>query len=103
MQDLANAFGWLFANIHVAGWLTLIILAWKASSRFEKFTSGVSTAEKSAKASEEIINKVATNHLPHIEEAVNHLSEHVQDLKTDLVSELKGVRSDLLQYALRKD
>jgi hypothetical protein len=103
MQDLANAFSWLFANIHVPGWIALVILAWKASARFEKFTSGVSTAEKSAKASEEIINKVANNHLPHIEQAVNDLSGHVQELKTELVSELKGVRSDLLQYALRKD
>ena len=103
MQDLANAFAWIFANIHVPGWITIVILAWKASSRFTKFTSGVTEAEKSTKASEEIINKVATNHLPHLEEAVNNLTDTVNDMRQDLVSELKGVRADLLQYALRKE
>ncbi len=103
MQDLANAFAWVFQNIHVPGWITLIILAWKASSRFQKFTSGVTAAEQLTKRSGETIEKVATNHLPHIEEAINNLSADVQEMKTDIVSELKGVRSDLLQYALRKD
>ena len=103
MQDLANAFSWIFQNIHVPGWITIVILAWKASARFNKFTSGVTDAERFAKDSSETINKVATNHLPHIEEAVNHLRTDVQEMKSELVSELKGVRADLLQYALRKE
>jgi len=99
MSDLVNAFGWLFQNIHAFGWITLIILAWKASGRFEKFTSGISK-------SEEIINKVATNHLPHLQEGIDNVNDNVKGVQTELASlitELKGIRSDLLQYALRKD
>jgi hypothetical protein len=103
MQDLVNAFSWVFQNIHAFGWITLIILAWKASSRFEKFTSGVSKAEETAKISSEVINKVAVNHLPHLQEGVDRINENIHELRTDIISELKGVRADLLQYALRKE
>ena len=103
MQDLVNAFGWVFQNVHVFGWLTLVVLAWKASSRFEKFTSDITSSERLVKDSSETITKVATNHLPHLQEGIDNVNDSVQELRTDIISELKGVRSDLLQYALRKD
>lgn len=96
MQDLLTAIaaslGFLIQNIHVGGWIFLIILAWKASSRWKTFVASISKAEKTAEDSKVTIDALATNHIPHLQESMNNC-----------VSELKGIRSDLLQYALRKD
>ena len=103
MSDLVNAFSWVFQNIHAFGWITLIIFAWRASSRFTKFTDGISKSEKVIVESSETITKVATNHLPHLQEGIDNVNDSVKSLQKELVDELRGVRSDLLQYALRKD
>ena len=103
MSDLVNAFSWVFANIHAFGWITLIILAWRASSKFTKFTEGISKSETLVKESSETITKVATNHLPHLQEGIDNVNSGVARLDENIIGELRGIRSDLLQYALRKD
>ncbi len=103
MQDYFGVFQLLSDHIHVAGWIILIIFAWRASARFTKFTSGVTTAESQAKASSETLEVLATNHLPHLQKGMDDLNDNIKDMREEIISELKGVRSDLLQYALRKD
>jgi hypothetical protein len=100
MQDLINAFDFITKNIHVAGWLALVGLAFKWSWRFSKFFLKLNESMDNGKISfdrlekmEQTVNTVATNHLPHIQESSENLLE-----------EMKGLRSDLIQILLsRKD
>ena len=103
MQDYFGIFQVLSEHIQVAGWIILVIFAWRVSAKFEKFMTGVHDAQGLAKSSEEVIKKVAINHIPHLQEGIDTVNDNITDLKTELLAELRGVRSDLLQYALRKD
>ena len=103
MQDYFGVFGWLSAHIHVAGWIIICWFFWRTSAKWETFVSKMSLADKVVKESHDTISIVATNHLPHLQEGINRIDDSVQKLEVSLVSELKGVRSDLLQYALRKN
>lgn len=98
MQDIANAFNWLAQYIHVGGWFFLIFSAWKISWKFSRFLTNLLESIDKGKDAAEItteMNKtvelVATNHLPHLQEAMNNV-----------LAEIKGLRTDLLQVLLRK-
>jgi len=71
------------------GWLALIVIigrvGWRASKMFTKFEDALERTDRV----EKVVNKLATNHLPHIEEAINLL-------KDGMLDELRGLRQDIL-------
>ena len=97
MQSLIDTFNFVLQNIHVPGWIALICLAFKVSGKVTKVLSEHSEAIKDVRDTKAAVDLLATNHLAHLQNSVDGMRQEV-------VSELKGVRSDLLTYALnRKD
>ena len=100
-MDPSSVFNFISQNIHIAGWISLIIFvakfSWKASTFFE----GVYKSVEKTTRMENTIESVAHNHLPHLQESINEVNINLALLKTELILELKGVRSDLFQVALR--
>jgi hypothetical protein len=99
MQDLLNAFEFLSAHIHVAGWVFLIItsfkISWKASKFFGEIADAAEESKLAAERTKEMqktIELVATNHLPHL-----------QDSSAALLEEIKGLRRDLLQILISRN
>jgi len=87
MQDLISAFSFISSNIHLAGWVFLIGLAWKVSRFFTKASDALSKLDRV----DETLNTVATNHLPHLEEHMNNINDT-----------LRGIRQDILTIMLSK-
>lgn len=90
MQDLINAFSFISNNIHLAGWLFLIGLAWKISRFFTRATDALDKIEKV----DETLTTLATNHLPHLEEHMIQINKSLegirQDILTIMLSKVKG-------------
>ena len=79
MQDLLNAFSFLSLHIHVAGWIFLIYNSIKITWNISQFLDKV-------KESQETIQTLATNHLPHLQIAVDDLTKEVKGLRQDLIT-----------------
>jgi hypothetical protein len=91
MQDLLNAFNFLSANIHLAGWVFLMGIVWKISKFFNRLTEASEEAKDAAartKRMETTIESVATNHLPHLQEGINEVNGTLKDLHRDIVTVL---------------
>jgi hypothetical protein len=88
MPDLISFFSAVMElarqNIHVAGWIFLIYNSIKITWRVSLFLDKI-------KESGETIQTLATNHLPHLQAAVD-----------DLTKEVKGLRQDLITIVLHK-
>lgn len=56
-------FEWASNHLHLIGWPTLIVIAWKVSKYFER---GVIQITKTVGQ----IDQMATNHFPHMEESL---------------------------------
>jgi hypothetical protein len=109
MQDFFNAFNFLSQNIHLAGWVFIIgvavKLSWKISGAVNKFNialDNLSEARVQTDKMEKTVDLLATNHLPHIQEGLNNIIKQVEKLDENLVSEVKGLRQDLLAVVLHK-
>ena len=98
MEDFLSAFNFLSNYIHVAGWLFLIgvvaRVSWKASYFFQELIEFVREGKKAAEQTRSIENTIATlatNHMPHLQQAM-----------VDVHEEIKGLRNDLLIILSRK-
>jgi hypothetical protein len=96
MNEFLNAFSYFSDHVHIVGWTFIIIIAIKVSWKFSAFKLYV----------EGLVAK-ATNHLPHLQagldaniESNKEVGRSVDNLRTDLLAELRGLRGDILQYAL---
>jgi hypothetical protein len=98
-----SAFGPLLTIVPVVGWVLLIIVAVKLSWKSSAFVVlGKAFMDKTEKV-EDTVNLLATNHLPHLQLGIDANTNAIENMREDLLAELRGLRSDLLQYALRKD
>ena len=79
-------------NVHVLGWAALIFVTLKLSWRASKFFDDIVDSSRRVRRMEDTVETLATNHLPHIQREIEIL-----------VVEIKGLRSDLFQLAIRKD
>lgn len=86
---------WLVEHYPIFGWIIFLFIVgnvgWKASTVFSRLEDAIARTERV----EVVVNTVATNHLPHLQEAI-------ESLRDVLAEELKGLRSDLLQFLLRE-
>lgn len=74
MQDASgNPLEWASQHLHVIGWPVLVLLAWKARGILQDATDG-----------KDMLTKMATNDIPHIQAAMQ-----------DILTEIKGLREDL--------
>jgi len=89
MNDILQALSFISDHIHVAGWISLIVLAVKGSWRISKFFDKVKDAG-------ETIDLLATNHLPHIQSGIEDLNKEVKGLRQD-------INQTLLAIALHKN
>lgn len=103
MSDLINAFKFFSDHIHILGWLTLISFVAKMSWRVSAFLEKISQSFDKTTKMQNTVEKVATNHLPHLQQSMDRMNETLAETRNDLVSELKGVRGDLFQIAIKKD
>lgn len=78
MQDFLSAFEFLSKNIHLAGWVFVMGLVWKISRFFTKL-------EERTKKTEETIEVVATNHLPHLQSGIENVNDTLKELHRDIL------------------
>lgn len=98
-----STFGPWLTLIPVVGWVLLIIVAVKLSWKFSAFAVFSKTFLTKTEQVEDTVNLLATNHLPHLQIGIDANTSAIENMREDLLAELRGLRSDLLQYALRKD
>lgn len=87
-------------NFHIVGWSGLLIAVIKVSWKASRYITKLEKSLEDTKGATDTINLLATNHLPHIQHAVESLQDTVENTREDLIVELKGLRQDLLQFAL---
>lgn len=57
---VASPLEWALANLHILGWPTLVLIAWRVSKAVERFSNQASKTVGQ-------IDLMATNHFPHME------------------------------------
>jgi len=108
-----STFGPWLSLIPIVGWVLIIVVVAKLSWKASAWTVLGKDFLTKTKKVEDIVNLLATNHLPHlqagidantsaIEKSTEANTSAIENLREDLLGELRGLRSDLLQYALRK-
>jgi hypothetical protein len=107
MNEFLNAFSYFSDHVHIVGWTFIIIIAIKVSWKFSAFKLYVEGLVAKAQEVENTVDLLATNHLPHLQagldaniESNKEVGRSVDNLRTDLLAELRGLRGDILQYAL---
>ena len=98
-----STFGPLLTIIPVVGWVLLIVVAVKLSWKSSAFVVLGKAFMTKTEQVEDTVNLLATNHLPHLQLGIDANTSAIENMREDLLAELRGLRSDLLQYALRKD
>lgn len=91
MQDLLTAFNFLSDHIHLAGWAFLIAASWKISARVTKFLLETKESTERAAGMKDTLDKLATNHFPHMEASLQAID-----------NEIKGLRQDILTILLNR-
>lgn len=76
-----NLIAFVTDHIAVIGWPTLLLFFWRASRYVAKF-------EERVVKTEETIQTMATNHLPHVEAALHDLKDAVERGFTNLGTQL---------------
>lgn len=103
MQELVFIFKFFSANVHILGWGVVVIsvlkVTWKASRFFDNIISSAGRLQQM----ESTVELLATNHLPHIQKELETVNTSVKELKDELIVEIRGLRNDLFQMAIRKD
>lgn len=79
----------LASHFPIIGWLIFLFIVGKLGWRASKLFTNIENALARTEHVETVVNAVATNHLPHIEKAIN-------DMKDDVVNELKSLQQNLL-------
>lgn len=97
-----NLFAWLSDHIQLIGWPTLIAIAWKTSAKVTKAVARFRNAEEELSNTQDTVNTVATNHLPHLQLELEKLNQAVPEGFGRLADGISGMRQDLL-ILLRKD
>ena len=103
MQDLFNAFKFFSENIHILGWLSLVLFTIKTSFKLSQLINKVVVSVARLERTEATVELLATNHLPHLQIGIDQVTDAINESTSQTISELKGIRSDLFQVALRKD
>jgi hypothetical protein len=103
MQDLFNAFKFFSDHVHILGWLSLIVFALKVSWKLSRFFDGLAASFAKTEKMESTVELLATNHIPHLQIGIDKVDDTLQNLRSETIAELKGIRSDLFQVALRKE
>jgi hypothetical protein len=105
---LYSAFSSLFGVIPTIGWLFLITAAIKFTWQFSGYQLKIKSFLDDTKMVENTVNVLTTNHLPHLQTGIDENTDEIKNvgsavhcMQESILVELKGIRSDLLQYALR--
>ena len=101
MQALLNALNFFSQHINILGWGWVIYFIWKTSWKISHFFDKIQSSTEQAAVMQNTIQTMATNHLPHLQEGIDEINANLTELKTVVVVELKGIRNDLFQVALR--
>jgi len=98
-----STFSPLLSLVPVVGWVLLIVVAVKLSWKSSAFVVLGRTFMSKTEQVEDTVNLLATNHLPHLQIGIDANTSAIENMREDLLAELRGLRSDLLNYALRKE
>jgi len=80
---------WLASLLPLLGWPTLLLLAWRISSRWEQLKAHASTMQAD-------VVKIKDNHLFHVQESLNGINNTVQKMDENI----SGLRDDARTYFL---
>lgn len=97
-----NVLAWFSDHIQLIGWPSVVIFAWRMSSRVTKAVERFKTAEEKLGNTENTVNTLATNHLPHFQLELEKLNEAIPEGFNRLAEAVSGLRQDLL-ILLRKN
>jgi hypothetical protein len=84
-------FDWLSNHLHLIGWPTLIYACYRIIKVTFRFGRAATLVEQRVLDGEATLHLVATNHLPHLELAMQDTNKSVQNMHETL----RGLRDDL--------
>lgn len=87
------AISWAIGHYPALFYVLLLGIAghvgWRANKLISRFNTAIDKTDKV----ESTVNLLATNHLPHIQEAI-------ESMRDTLVEELRGLRSDFVNFLI---
>lgn len=91
-----NFFTWLNNHLNLIAWPALLGIAWKISAKIKGYSDRFSK-------SEETIELLATNHLPHIQAELEKINSGLDMGFTKLADGMSNLSRDLLILLSNKD
>lgn len=75
----------------ICGWAFLVVALYKFIMFLIKITNGVNSVVDRATEAEQTLQKMATNHLPHMQVELEKTNEHLSGLREEISKVLKVI------------